>query len=469
MRYLFVLLIYILVFCLLAPLANAQVSPNNVGNVKIAVDSLFEDLINRPVNSPNLNTPNSFQSLLEKPLVSEVVTAGIQLSKLNPYIKVGATIAGIVLKANDNATPIMLAPKFQPVQFAGWLGSSAPPVTTASVMGYANRNGTKFSSPTAACNDYLSSMCNNNPYNCPYVYYPPMGCGYNAASGGYPASAYGLTNVTVCPSGYQSSGSNCVLAENPTNGSVKWPIQPVRDYVQPSSSGMWEGSARVNAVPTTQNSLIGQGTQSIDGVNPGNKNPVQTQVTPKSDGGIKFKHSEQFTDPVTQKTGVQVSEFQTNDKGIITSTSQVTYDNTNIENVTNNNFSPTTTNIDTSQLAKEATLQQTNQKLDLTNQKLDDIDNKLEPNKDPYPPIPEIQSIATSMGNIYNAIRNKFTLPVISEASGQCPVWSVYIEYFEQTFVIDIFCILEPYIKPQFQAIFTFVWAFVGFKILMSA
>ena len=122
--------IFILLYSiLLTQNVHAQVSPNNVGNVKVAVDSLFEDLINRPVNSSNLTTPNSFQSLFEKPIVSEAITAGIQLSKLNPYLKVGATIAAIVLKANDNVTPIMLAPKFQPVQFSGWLGSSAPPIT----------------------------------------------------------------------------------------------------------------------------------------------------------------------------------------------------------------------------------------------------------------------------------------------------------------------------------------------------
>ena len=437
-----------------------------IGQLQTPVGQLQTPASN-PVNTPvEVYGSNLFGDLLRRPLMTTAIRAGITVAKLHPYIRTGATIAGLLLAANE------FRPKNGGEVPSGWRGANLPPLN---------------SDPTTC---YRSNGLNSDLYACSFGEF----CSKSQA---YAKSAYGIlwtssgscaidasnrfiaygdfngspsyypvpfTRPTSCSSGYVSSGGNCLFDEsNPANGVTPWPVQPDHDVFQPDSlgGGLWEKSPRQTATPNPNTTVAGTGEQTQTGINPATSQPYYSSLTPQPDGGFKFKHIEQTNDPVTGQTNVTVDSFTTNSYGNITNATTNIFNNTSLSNVVNNS-NVIQTNVDVSSLAKDATLQETNSKLDT-------IKDKLKKDESEFQVIPDVRSIPDSLSLVFDSIKSKFNPPTFSDSVSSCPVWSQTIPYLNVPFVIDELCLWEPKLRPIISSVMFAVWALLSIKILLSA
>lgn len=380
-----------------------------------------------------------FGDLLRKPLVSTTLIGASKIPKLHPAIAIGSTIAGLYVQSLDTSKPLEIRARNGGEIPSGWTNANTPPAiypTTNQCYG---------------CVDWATGFNTLAEYQtwttthaaCANQFVSTLPCAGPSANSGYK-----LVNGT-----YQ--------LDEPASGYFPWPDQPTSDVFVPDSlgGGLWSKSIRQTTALNPTNSIQGLPTQGVTGVNPTSNQPAYTSLEPLADGGIKVRHTEQYQDASGNST-VKDMSFTTNSYGTVTNVTSNTYYNTSLESVVNNTASPNT--MDTTGLAQDATLQQ-------TNSKLDDLKNSLKKDTSSFPPISEIRSISDSLTHAYDAIKNKFAPPTFTDVSASCPVWSASIPLVNITVTIDYHCAWETTVKPIIQAVMMLVWAALGVRVILSA
>ena len=443
----------------------------------INAGSLFEQLLAGPVQSGE----RLLGELLTKPVASAVLTGVAMIPQLNPYLRAGVILSGVILSTSGQ--PLFLTGKSGGPTPANWATSHSPPVTqNGSIIDHYRKGkyyltyGTFYPTPSAACaaitsngGSYTPSGTVGSTYN--------INCVSGINSNWTQQVNYVVDNSVACPvtytedsgncvkancsSGYTYAGSGCSLNESPGNISP-WPVNSTPVAMVPNSSNSgWEQAPRDSHVPSP--ALVPNfSTITQSSVSPSTGQPAQDSVTPTATGGISLKHSEQFTD-AGGSTSVKTSTFTTDISGTITETTNVI-----TPNITLKDFAasiPTVSNIDTSNLAKDSTLQSTNAKLDQLHADLTSGGGG-----GSFPAVPDECGIGECWTLVFNAIRAKFTVPSFSDSLVSCPVWSTVIHYpAVWTFTINQHCAWDSTIRPILQTVMAFAYAILGIKIVISA
>ena len=430
---------------------------------------------------------------------------GAFAGKWNPYIAIGSTIIAAALSDyQDPPNQLTLFPRSLSgiTTPDGWSGPNNPPSTSATTT--TNKyciNSTNCYTDTMAYCKALAQCCASSAYlNSPYfIFVENNKCmvGYP----GYPSSSFGNLNPvleTTCPSGYQLVSGSCVLSEGATWGYNQWTRDQMASVYPDPVTHTWANHPR--DPDNASNPALGVGTDTIsrsgyDSVG----NPTNETSKINSDGSTTITRDQQGVDS-SGSTAVQRDSITYNIDGRVTNVSTQTFTNSPITNINTSN----PPSVDVSALAKDATLQETNNKLGTinttltqsntkldesnsklsdikstltetnskigeTNIKLGEIKNKLDKDESNFSDIPQVRTISESLSLVFNAIRNKFIPPTFQDSASTCPVWQTHIPYLNVTFVVDELCVWEPDLKPIISSVMLAVWCFLGIKILLSA
>lgn len=123
--------------------------------------------------------------------------------------------------------------------------------------------------------------------------------------------------------------------------------------------------------------------------------------------------------------------------------------------------------IDTSGLAQETTLQQTNTKLDQAVTTLTDIKAELEPVVFVPPGTPSARTFQASTDLVIDSIKDHLPQAVYSDVVPECPVFSANIPFLNFEMVIDQFCTMDELIRPILNAISLFAYSLFGFFVIL--
>lgn len=442
----------------------------------VETGSLFEQLLAGPVG---VGGDRLLGELLSKPLASAVLTGVSLIPQLNPYLRVGAVISGIIIQ--NMGQPLFLTGKSGGPIPANWATSNSPPLTQDGTIvdqfkkGLYSGKTSFYNNPAAACSSYSNNLGTfssggKSPYSDNYI------CTYsdgdprsNGESSFYPSQSAtcpegysdnsGMCTKANCPKGYTFSSGSCFLSEDSTN-KVPWPTKSTPVAVSPNSSNTgWEQAPRDSNSPAPEKI---PSTPSItqNSISPTTSQPQQDTVASTPSGGLSIKHMEQFTDP-GGSTAVKTSTITTDQSGTVTETTNVITPNITLHDLASS--IPTVSNIDTSNLARDSSLQ-------ATNAKLDQLHSDLSGGGGSFPPIPDECGIADCWNLVFNAIRAKFTMPTFSDSGASCPVWSYTFSYpAPWSLTINEHCAWDSTIRPLIQSVMILAYSIIGIKIVMSA
>lgn len=331
----------------------------------------------------------------------------------------------------------------------GWSGPNSPP--SSSSLGFRASDGVVYRSQDEACGrfpvpfGYSACHAGNTPSSCLTT---RLSSPYNEASCG---------NVTVtCFQGYSLVAGECVLSEpatgkNSTNV-AQWPPDsvPTLKFKDGTFQPALRDPDNLPAIPNGP-SAGGQGFKGPSGQDPVG-NPSQQE------GDIKvpyftFRKRQQGVDS-TGVPAVQVSSITVNVDGrVVSVTDQYQY-NTDLPQSIAGSGGQT---IDTSDLAKQATLQEINDKLK------PDIQSE-------YPKLDDTPTFEDTTNKFVSDIKS--AMPVLDsfdDGGAGCPVFSRYVPYLNVNLEITQLCDLDPYIRPPIQVVMNFVWFFLAVRIFLSA
>ena len=332
---------------------------------------------------------------------------------------------------------------------AGWTNSETPPATAAYTTQYKALNYATggyvlgpYSTGQAACE--ATGATTNPPYYYGHpAYVAPTNCGSNN----------GWVQVqTACATGYTLSGGTCNLT---TPAAVQWPsdgkatVQPVNGVLTPNSRD--PDNSGITAGPIDR-----IGTDSYG-------NPVHESITSNTANGIDYRRDSQSVNPTTGEPTVQRDQYSTNSSGQVTSVTSNTYNNSTVSNVSTTNNAATQT--DTSALAKESTLTNTNTKLDILHTDLTTKDQTAIPTGIDA----GVRTFHASTQLVFTALRSYFPTLSFSDFVGACPTFSQQIPFLNVTLTIDQFCTFEPYIRPVIHNVMLFLWPILGLIIILRA
>lgn len=386
--------------------------------------------------------------------------------KWGSVITIGATIAGALLQ--DYQTPpnqLTLLPKKNttPQSLPGWSNPDSPPSTSSVTILY-----------TASCQGAVSSVfpdttCQscNYPAGTSYDHSTTNTCYYrnNTTGGVGPYTSVQTSNT--CPAGYILNTGTCTLSQP---AQVQWPSDGSPSYYPDPDTGTIKESPRD---PDNQNgnwsSWPGkdQQTYSRSGTDPvGNPTSETVTVTGGSNPTTTIEQSQQGVAP-DGGPGVQKQTITYNSNGIVTSVTNQFFYNSTLSNIAPVSSQPTNNpNMDTSDLAKENTLHQTNNKLDSINNKLA-VDTQTA-----YPTIPGAKTFQETTEDFITTLKSGSFAQITNwnlSSSETCPTWSAFIPYIDYEAEITQFCDMEPYIKPPIQIVMTFVWLYIAFRYIIMA
>jgi hypothetical protein len=312
-----------------------------------------------------------------------------------------------------------------PVAPDGWAGPDSPPSST----GICYRSDPSFPyagclSTGSVCSAYKTVLDSQRSAYAPHTLLSEFNGGtvYRCSFRDRLSNLMDLYGNMSCPDGYRLSSNTCGL-DNPSL--VKWPSDNEVTYVR-DSSGRWNPHPRdTDTGMDTSDPMFSSATSDSPTITRSGQdsygNPVTEQITRTPDGGMDYKRFTESTDSQGNPF-VQRDWFHNDANGTVTNTSSTIITNTTINNIVNNTTGEETisqagSQIDTSNLAKEQTLQDvktrlgdTNNKLDTANNTLNDIRNKLGSGEDgPLPPDQDIPERTVPLSFQYQS------------TPGQCP------------------------------------------------
>lgn len=289
--------------------------------------TVFEGLMSQSVTSSNIISGSSaivgdglLGDLLSKPMVSAALTGVSLIPQVNPYVRVGSAIAGVLL--NSSSGELFLKPKLGGPQPLLWTTPNNPPLSASS------NTQTTYSFPNSIPTYDSNESCQS--HYLPIYYWGNFvysgGWCYWTDNGWFRLAGPTVNTVSNCPSGYSLQSGSCVLSESPSNGYVPYP-STVPSAIVPNTSGTgWTLDPRNNptdgySVPETSN-LPNSISENIP--SPNNGQPSQTTVTPNAGGGLNIQDSSQFTD-TNNNPSVETTFIQTDPNGNVTSVNSLTY------------------------------------------------------------------------------------------------------------------------------------------------
>lgn len=421
--------------------------------MRILLSILF--CISLPAQSIEIDLAKSGPTTWQQPDLTTTVWAAASAFRnvANPISKV--ILAGTILKALWPTDGLKMTTQAMRPTPPGWSSPDGPPAT-ASMCYYVSPGC--WSSPEGACAGYSWAS--------PWVYDHVEGTRCfirNSTTGAVQGSSWASMG---CPAGYTNNAGTCILSSPST---VKWPNDNETTYV-PTGSGWAPDPRDSDTAPTfksgsgTPPSSTAPFTQTGPDIY---NNPTHTTVTPTSDGGFDFSRSTQSQDANTGQPYVQKDNVHADSNGVVTQSGSTTFANTTISDVINNTIPTQTPNlsIDTSTLAKEATLQSTNTKLDklhddltVTPQTPPDVTNTLRNQWDNLNT--SISTVPTDYANQAPQITE--TLPY-NYALGVCtPLdWPVTIMGHEYHITLERFCqIYNDHVVTLLEYMINF-WALI--------
>jgi hypothetical protein len=334
-------------------------------------------------------------------------------------------------------------PEFEPVMPwpSDWVNGKSPPPTALETAMWSMPNYPSIpasTSPSSICEQGLSlasasysfnsvSVSNSTTYNC---YYNFKGGGPYLFGSSVKLQSY------VCPSGYALVGAVCTLNNA---AAVPWPADGVPTTVATSNS-----STPQPAPPDPDPQTTASSASSIEGID-SNNNP--TNIAADADS---------LTISTQDTSGVQQDTYIFNEEGDVTQYYYNYYDNASLSDVTAGTAAPvTTTALDTTGLATEATLQEVN--------------SKLEKDISPMPPIDDAETFEAATQRFIDAVVVKISLPEFDIPSSECPIYKEYVPFINLELKIDQHCQLESVVRPIIELTMLAFWSILAFTILLKA
>ena len=388
-------------------------------------------------------------------------TIGGFASKWGGALSIGATLAAAVLSDYQNPPQTLTLLPRRNVKTgqlgSGWSDADTPPATasktgqcsnsgavgavasgqgdTASSCFYSLKAAFEAANPgfTMEAQDvqdnYVGWYEKRDSDGCYYYY----GYGYCLGQ----ATLFTMNMSWTCPTGYALVNNVCTLNEpalsqRTNSNAAQWQADGSPSYYADSGTNTFKSHYR--DPDNVGNTWAGTGTASTSrtGTDPVG-NPTKETVILDSTGNTTITQDQQgVTSDGAQ--AVNRNSMTYNSAGVVTSVTNQTFYNSTINNMQS---SPT----DVSALAKDATLQQTNTKLDQINQ-------KLTKDSTPLPEIPESKSFRESTDDFVNTIKAGPLAGLIGmnlSDGGDCPTWTVSIGFLHQDYDITQFCDMAPY------------------------
>ena len=312
------------------------------------VSDSFQSLLRSPITSSNiaetaLTAPSAtvgdslFGDLLAKPLYSALITGAALIPQLNPYLRVGVSLAGVLLNTPTNQL-FLTSVNGGPVP-QGWTGPNSPPST---------------SSPSSNLNFTVSTVCGTYTGNSAgaacavgvgVIAGVPGECGnFTVSSAGgnqcnwtyNPNGNHGIFGVPApivqssCGPGYVINASGgCMLDEGSFHGYVPYPNSLPPAIEATNTGSQWQLNPRNNPTEGYTTSVPTSPTLTESGTDPSTNQPYNISVTPSPNGGLVVDSGYQYTDP-SGNPAVVASTITTDKSNVISSVVNNTYPNTTL-------------------------------------------------------------------------------------------------------------------------------------------
>lgn len=270
------------------------------------------------------------------------------------------------------------------------------------------------------------------------------------------ASVFGTKQVNIttslsCPNGYTLSGASCVLSNS---SAVQWPTDGVPTLQHNGSAYVPHSRDPDNAgQPASSSPYTRTGTDQY-------QNPVKETLTPNVVGGTDYRRDTQGVNSQTGEPLVQRDTFSTDQTGQVLATASVQFPNSTISNV--NTSTTTQSLVDVTALAKDATL-------NVTNTRLNEIKTALQPQTFSQPSQAATRTFQQSTDLVKAAFTAKLPTVVFSDVVPDCPVFQAHIPFLDFDMVIDEFCTMDPLIRPILNIMSLFSFSLFGFFIILRA
>lgn len=411
-------------------------------------------LLAQTTQAATLNATKIGQIFTTTPVAETAFQALTQFRGQFTPVNIAVTALNVLLitKIGDgiNALRVQMASPLPAAQSpVGWADSESPPATANQSTNY-TFNSQIYTSATLCpglANLYgWNTLINSGNYHMATTFTTGQICTLWRNSDNYMMEQHGpIVGVITCAPGYTASGANCNLT---SPAAVQWPsdgvasVKPVNGVITPVARDPDNTGFTVGDISRT-------GTDSYN-------NPVKETVTANGQNGYDYKRDTQSINPTTGEPTVQRDQYSVNGTGQVTSITSNTYNNSTVSNVN------TTPSASTDALAKDATLTQ-------TNTKLDDVKTLLAKDATAYTATPTTRTIAASLALVADKFRSKFPTVVFSDVSPECPIFSKFIPFINKTLTIDAFCTMDETIRPTLQAVSLFIYALMAALIVMRA
>jgi hypothetical protein len=406
-------------------------------------------LLAQTTQAATLNATKVGQIFTTTPIAETAFQALTQFRGQFTPVNIAVTALNVLLitKIGDgiNALRVQMASPL-PAAYApvGWADAETPTTTSNLIQNFATTSwGGNYPSAQLACNkactanSAASSLCVVAGTTCT-LYWP---------AGTVRASSAITQGADSCAAGYTLQSGSCNL----TNAAAtQWPsdgvgtVRPVNGVLTPNAHD-------------PDNSGIVAGDISRTGTDSYN-NPVKETVKANGQNGYDYLRDTQSINTTTGEPTVQRDQYSIDGSGQVTSVTSNTYNNSTVSSVNTTTQGQT----DVSMLAKDATLSQ-------TNTKLDDVKTLLAKDTAAYTDAPTTRTIADSLTLVFDKIKSKLPTVVFSDVEPDCPVFTKHIPFINVDLTIDQFCTMDDLIRPTLQAVSLFIYALMAFFIIMRA
>ena len=420
---------------------------------RLIIVGLLAVLSVRSVHAVTINATKIGPLWTTTPIVETAFQALTQFRGQFTPVNLLVTAANVVLisKIGDgiNALRVQMASPLPALQSpTGWTNSETPPTSyTVSTAYQMTGEASSYGTPEAACLAYGQRTYPTVWQTWTWTTYQ-SGTVWTCLRDGAGTGA-NITNTTSCKVGYTLSGSTCNLTNSAT---AQWPsdgvgtVSPVNGVLTPNLRDPDNSGLTTGNISRTGTDTYG--------------NPVSETVSSNVNNGIDYQRDTQSINTLTGEPTVQRDKYSTNSDGrVLYSTSNV-YNNSTINNISTQ---PTT---DNSQLAKDATLTQTNTKLDTINQTLSDT---LKKDTSAMPALATAESFSSTNDRIKTAFSSHLTPIILSDVQAECPTWTRHIPFLNVDLTIDQFCTMESLIRPTIELVMMFVWLVMSATIILRA
>lgn len=413
---------------------------------RLTIIGLLAVLLAQQTQAATLNATKIGQIFTTTPVTEVAFQALTQFrGQFTPVNLVVLTLNAILItKIGDgiNALRVQMASPLPAAQSpAGWVDSETPPTVGAIVSDYYVSQGAFHGSSGAqVCAAWKAGYFNYPQYT---VYYEAGACKSTGCGG----ACIGVAVTSSCPAGYTLISSACTLTNS---GAVQYPsdgqasVKPVGGVLTPNAHDPDNAGIVAGDISRT----------GMDGYN----NPVKETVSANPSNGYDYKRDTQSVNPTTGEPTVQRDQFSVDANGNVTSVTSNTYNNSTVSSVNTTPAGQT----DVSMLAKDATLAQ-------TNTKLDDVKTLLAKDTAAYTEAPTTRTIAASLNLVIDKIKSKLPTVAFSDVDPDCPVFTKHIPFIDVDLTIDQFCTMDEFIRPTLQAVSLFLYALLAFFIIMRA